>query len=153
MDGVLADWVAGFEATFPVTYDYFNALPKERYDAYKDLIKNTPKFFFNLPPLNYAVSVLKELVAAGHDVEILTSAGKENTKKVVAQKKAWLKMHGIHVPFNHTTSSAEKANYATKETVLIDDREKSTIPFKRAGGNIIHFKDNVNLRVALKKFI
>lgn len=153
MDGVLADWVAGFESTFPVSYEYFNSLPKERYDRYKDLIKKTPKFFYNLPPINYTVSVLKELVANGYDVEILTSAGTDRTKHVVAEKKAWLKKHGINVPFNYTTKSADKAKYATKDSVLIDDRDKSIGPFKQAGGGVIHFKEGIDLRKKLKKFI
>lgn len=153
MDGVLADWVAGFEATFPIPYEKFNALPKERYDAYKKLILNTPNFFYNLPPMEKTIAVLKHLVKSGYDVEILTSAGKEKTEKKVAEKKAWLKKYGIHVPFNYTKSSEEKSKYANKNTVLIDDREKSLIPFKNKGGNVIHFHNETNLMKELKKYL
>ena len=154
MDGVLADWVAGFNNTFPISYEKFNVLPKDKYDAYKDLIVNTPNFFFNLPPFKKTVSILKQLVADGHDVEVMTSAGKDNTAKVVKQKKAWLKKQGINVPFNYTTSSKDKAKFASPDVVLIDDREKSTKPFKAAGGNVIlHTDGKTDLMKELKKYL
>ena len=154
MDGVLADWVAGFKNTFPIPYDEFNALPKEKYDEYKDLIVNTPNFFFNLPPFRRTVNILKQLVADGYDVEILTSAGKLNTPKVVKQKKDWLKKQGINVPLNYTTNSADKAKFAGPDALLIDDREKSTKPFLAAGGKVIFYTDGVtNLSKELKKYL
>jgi hypothetical protein len=154
MDGVLADWVAGFNATFPISYEKFDALPRDKYDAYKDLIENTPNFFANLPAFNKTVADLKKLISDGYDVEIMTSAGKNNTAKIVKQKKVWLKKHGINAPFNYTTTSKEKANFANADTVLIDDREKSTKPFKAAGGNIIlHTDGKTNLMKELKKYL
>jgi len=154
MDGVIADWVAGFNATFPISYDEFDALPRDRYDAYKDLIENTPDFFANLPPFSKTVSILKKLISDGHDVEIMTSAGKNNTAKIVKQKKVWLKKNGINAPFNFTTTSKDKANFANSNTVLIDDREKSTKPFKAAGGNVIlHTDGKTDLMKELKKYL
>ena len=154
MDGVLADWVAGFNATFPISYEKFDALPRDKYDAYKDLIENTPKFFENLPPFKKTVSIMKKLISEGYDVEIMTSAGKNNTTKIVKQKRAWLKKYAIDVPFNFTTTSKDKAKFANANTLLIDDREKSTKPFKAAGGNVILFTNGkTDLMKELKKYL
>ena len=154
MDGVIADWVAGFNATFPISYDVFNALPRDRYDAYKNLIQNTPNFFYDLPAFSKTVSILKKLIADGYDVEIMTSAGTNNTAKIVKQKKNWLKKNGINAPFNFTTTSKDKAKFANADTVLIDDREKSTKPFKAAGGNVIFYTDGkTDLMKELKKYL
>jgi 5'(3')-deoxyribonucleotidase len=158
MDGVLADWVAGFKKLFKdeVKYEDFNSLPKNEYDDVKHVIAHRPHFYLNLPTLNHAVETLVTLIEDGHDVAILTSCGKINTDAVVTQKKKWLKkvFGGYDIPFHYVTTSKEKAEFAADDALLIDDREKSVVPFEAAGGKVIHYEDGVtDLHEELKKYL
>ena len=146
MDGVIADWEEGFKDTFPnMSIEEYNRLPKDLKAKYKDNIANDKSYYYRLKPMKAGIGYLRYLVDAGYDVEILTSCGEINTKEVVKQKKRWVKKHlsGLNIKFNYTTKSEDKARYATKDTVLIDDREKSIVPFKRAGGKVIHYRDGI----------
>lgn len=138
MDGVLADFVERMES---VTGKSMNELTKDE-TAFKKL-KNemiADNFFASLKPMK-GVKLFKELVNDGERVEILSSVGKFESEKVAKQKRAWLKQHlGFNPKFNYTTSSKHKAKYAMSNTILIDDRTKSTVPFKAAGGIVILHK-------------
>lgn len=158
MDGVLADWVAGFEKLFKGEIEYadFNDAPKEEYDRIKNVISSNPKFYYDLPVMKHAVNALKDLVKNGYEVAILTSCGKDNTRAVAAKKARWIEevFSGYDIPFYYVTTSKEKAAYANADAVLIDDRPKSTKPFKAAGGNVVLYKDGVtNLNRELKKYL
>ena len=134
MDGVLADYQSKF---LP--------LNKEKID--ESDIRNG--FFMTLPVLEGA----KRLIGYCHsleyyfkvptEVEILTSIGTTLPDLVQKQKKAWLEknfkdvFHNIgisSITMNCVHHSKEKAYYANSNTILIDDREKSIIPFRKAGG-------------------
>ena len=96
------------------------------------------------------------LIEDGHDVEILSSCGKVNTHHVITQKTKWIRkiFSGYNIPLNFVSTSEEKAEYANADSVLIDDREKSTIPFENAGGNVILYEDGVtDLHRELKKYL
>ena len=138
MDGVLADFVERIES---VTGESIDFLMKDQ-TTFKKLKSKlvADNFFASLKPME-GIKLLKELVRDGERVEILSSVGQFESEKVAKQKKAWLKQHlGFSPKFNYTTSSKDKAKYAKSNTILIDDRTKSTVPFKAAGGIVILHK-------------
>lgn len=158
MDGVLADWVAGFEKLFKdkIAYSDFNDLPKNEYDDVKRIISNHPTFYYNLPMFDHAVEVMIALIENGHDVAILTSCGKENTESVANHKMKWIKkvFGGYDIEFNYVTTSKEKADFANADVVLIDDREKSAVPFEEAGGNVVLYKHgDTDLNELFEKYL
>lgn len=135
MDGVVADFVERMET---VTGKSMAELTKDETEFKKLKSELTGgDFFAKLKPMK-GLKLLKDFQKAGLDFEILSSVGKYNSAQVAKQKKAWLKKHlGFAPKFNYTTSSVDKAKYANPNVVLIDDRTKSTVPFKAAGGQII----------------
>ncbi|GAG55785.1 unnamed protein product, partial [marine sediment metagenome] len=63
------------------------------------------------------------------------------------QKHAWVKEKLGNIPTLVTRKSAEKAQYAEPNAILIDDRTKSIQPWTAAGGiGILHTsaQDSIN---------
>jgi hypothetical protein len=151
MDGVVADFVEYMES---VTGEKIDQLTKDDVAFKKIKQKLTAgDFFSKLKPMK-GLKLLKDFQAAGVDYEILSSVGKFNSANVANQKKAWLKKHlGFAPKFNYTTSSVDKAKYAKPNTVLIDDRTKSTGPFKSAGGQVILHKTYEDTKKKIDKLL
>jgi hypothetical protein len=59
------------------------------------------------------------------------------------QKLVWLRKHNITYKANFVRSKQEKANYATPESILIDDSVGCIDPFVRAGGHGILHNDSI----------
>jgi hypothetical protein len=74
------------------------------------------------------------------EVEILSSSGGEKYHSLVeAQKRVWLTTHGIHYKRNIVPGRRLKKDYATPDTILIDDTPDVIEDFNRAGGvGILH---------------
>jgi 5'(3')-deoxyribonucleotidase len=75
-------------------------------------------------------------------VEILTSMGThepQQAHQAMIQKMEWLKQKNIPYKANFVNNKAQKANYATPESILIDDSVGCVSPFIAAGGHgILH---------------
>lgn len=141
MDGVLADWVHGFEALFPqLPYREYNALSKKEQDVYREEIDGKGHFYRQLRPFKEVVKAMLELKVLGYQVEILSSVGQLYPERVIEQKRAWLKEHvESDIVANFVNKSAHKARYAHANALLLDDRAKSVDPFLKAGGKSIIF--------------
>lgn len=144
MDGVLADWVDGFEKLFPqVPYGEYNVLSREGQKAYRHEIDGNGYFYRQLRPFSKVIEALLELKKLGYQVEILSSVGEIFPELVIEQKQAWLKEHvKIDVVANFVNKSELKARYAHKNALLLDDRARSVEPFLKAGGKSIIFHGN-----------
>ena len=75
-------------------------------------------------------------------VEILTSMGTHEpmqANQAMMQKMAWLNSKNIPYKPNFVNNKQQKANYATAESILIDDSVGCISPFIAAGGHgILH---------------
>lgn len=136
MDGVLADWVSGFEALFPTTdYATYNELSEDEQTEYRQTIDGNGYFYLELKPFKLVIEAMAALKARGYKVEILSSVGRYFPELVIEQKREWL---ARHIPFdivaNFVNKSEHKARYATSDRLLLDDRRKSVQPFVEAGG-------------------
>jgi len=105
------------------------------------------KLFEELPPsrIEEMKKLIKDLKDAGHQIEILTSYGVRDSSDMGIQahtgKQLWLQKHygelfknGVISRFNGVTNCEQKALYARKESVLIDDHPKNIEEFCSAGG-------------------
>ena len=141
MDGVLADWVNGFEELFPeISYSDYNALSKKEQDIYRTEIDGNGRFYRELRPFKKVIAALKQMKKLGYQVEILSSVGEIYPERVIKQKQAWLAQHvADDIVSNFVNKSEYKARYAHENALLLDDRAKSVVPFLKAGGKSIIF--------------
>lgn len=81
------------------------------------------------------------------DIEILSSSGGQKYhNEVRGQKMRYLKARGLSFPTNIVPGRKLKQNYATPDSILIDDTEDVIESFNRAGGiGILHTDANVTL--------
>ncbi|QDH49211.1 phosphatase [Pantoea phage Phynn] len=137
MDGVLFDWETAFVARFGMRPE---DMSEEIFQSAKEEISNSD-FYENLEPIEEGFALFLEAAAKG-EAAILTSVGKYNSEGVADQKrKSLVRVLGYLPEFYYTRSSKEKAEYARIGT-LYDDRLKSVVPFREAGGKAVLFVKN-----------
>jgi len=102
-----------------------------------------------------AKELMKYAIDNFKTVKILSSIGTYNTTQIKKEKHAWVKKYFgrydldvILVP-----KSSDKAKYASPNSILLDDRDKSINPFKSAGGNTIKIKTAIQGKKDLSKYI
>lgn len=145
LDGVLADFhskaleVTGMDATI---VDSNPATKKEFWRKIKQHLKSGEKFWEAMVPLRDA-HVLWRFVSK-YSPTILTSTGSEKSAQV--EKEVWVKHHIGDVPVIFVRDSADKAQYAAPNHILIDDRLKSINPWIAAGGiGILHISAEITI--------
>ena len=147
MDGVLCD----FEKEFTRHYGFLSLAKRDRKEwskDWEDFILNQ-KGFEKLDWFPGGKELFKTVRDTKLPVEILSSAGgKKFQGEVTAQKIKWLRRHGIDYKANIVSGRKEKAEYATPQTILIDDTEEVIRYFTQAGGHGILHKD---IKDTLKK--
>jgi len=152
MDGVLCD----FEKKFTEYYGFLSLAKRDRKEWSKDwedfILRK--KGFEKLDWFPGGQELLNVVRDSKLQVEILSSAGgKKFHGEVTAQKIKWLRKHGINYKANIVTGRKEKAEYATPETVLIDDTEEVIRYFTQADGVGILHKDIKQTLKKLKELI
>ena len=133
MDGVLCNFDKAYRVYDPEKSDRkrFRQAVMD-YHIFEDL-----EFMHDAQELLNHVSRLNDVT-----VEILTSMGTFDVVQGNAakfQKIKWLNSKNIPYKPNFVRSKEEKAQYATPESILIDDSIGCITPFNRANGNgILH---------------
>ena len=136
LDGVLADFEGALQDRFGMTFSTAPSRGKlwGKIMYYND---NVEDWFYSLPLMSDAMELWAFVTTNFEHVEILSACG-YSPKDAAGQKKAWVGAKlGYDVVSNIVVSSSEKAEFAAPDTLLIDDREKSTLPFADAGGQVI----------------
>ena len=136
-DGVLADFESGL--TKAVGYKVDLTAKIDVYDIEK-LKLTAQRLFRNLDPLPDAWKLVDWCINSGIHTEILTAAGTVNRTLVVKDKIDWIRRyvhpHWIVIP---TFSGTQKAAFAHKNAVLVDDRQRNIDYWVEAGGiGILH---------------
>jgi len=153
LDGVLADFNAGVRRLVPdFTEDKFRASSKERSKMWKavDLYsKDGGKLWGELDPMPDAHQLWNYVKK--YNPEILTATG--NPKYGAGEQKLeWFpKTFGAGTKVNIVRKSAEKAEFAAPNHILIDDSPKSIDPWVAAGGIGILHTSAANTIAELKK--
>ena len=137
MDGVLAD----FEGGLTEALGYKVSL-RDKKDVYADQKRmlTAQRIFRTLKPLPDAWKLVDYAMNSGIHTEVLTAAGTVNRTLVIRDKIDWIREH-IHpnwilIP---TFKGSQKAAFAHKKAVLIDDRQRNIDCWVEAGGiGILH---------------
>lgn len=142
MDGVIAD--------FNKAYTKFDP-QKEDKKKFRSAVLDY-KIFEDLdlmPDAHQLLNHVKKLRDV--NIEILTSMGTHDPfqgEEAKRQKNVWLAKHNITYKPNFVRTKTEKANYATTNSILIDDSVGCVSPFIRSGGQgILHVNasDSISL--------
>ena len=154
LDGVLADFVKGVAQLLDGGYseEKYESDPKYRskmWKAVEDYAKEGGKLWLELDPMHDAKQLWNYVKDYGP--EILSATGNPEYG-AAPQKLEWVAQHvDPNVKVNLTRKSADKAEYAAPNYILIDDKEKSIGPWKAAGGIGILHTSAANTIQQLKK--
>jgi hypothetical protein len=104
--------------------------------------KEVAPFFESLPKTKDADKLVQFATDNFDDVAFLTASG-TTPKDGPEQKRRWVEKHYPGMRVIVVTKSAEKAVYANPRSILVDDRDKSINPWRKAGGvGILHTSVN-----------
>ena len=148
MDGVIADFDGALRDKLGLS---FNGDHKGKVwgkiQKHNDTVE---PWFYSLPKMADADKLWDFVTTHFENVEVLSASG-TTPRDAPGQKKAWMGDHfGYDVVVHVVQSSSDKAKYANANSILIDDREKSTKPFMAAGGMTILHKNADTTIAALK---
>lgn len=88
----------------------------------------------------------------GIEIEVLTASGRyPEGIEFAAQKHVWVAKIDPTIKTNTVQRGVDKYQFATEETLLIDDMEKNLGPFVEAGGQVIHHTSAKETVEQLKK--
>jgi 5'(3')-deoxyribonucleotidase len=133
MDGVVSDMDA-------MMNDITNGesrkpdFPKGKYWAAVTRYNNeVAPFFASLPKMPEADKLVQFITDNFEQVAFLTATG-TTPKDGADQKRGWLAKNYPGMKVITVVNSAEKAIYANPRAILVDDRDKSIGPWRKAGG-------------------
>lgn len=151
MDGVLADFDAKVKEIFGKSPSQIPS--RELWVGISRFDKEVEPFFENLPMMGDAKKLINFVDQNFVEWNILTASG-YTPKNVAEQKKKWAgKVISPKVDVIVVKKSDEKANYASSNTILVDDRMKSIGPWRKAGGiGILHTSADETIK-ELEQFI
>lgn len=151
LDGVLADFegkVSELAGGIP-----FKEIPKGKVWALIEEYNKSTPFFESLEKMPDADELMNFVRSNFVNYFILSATG-YTPRNGAEQKKNWVaRKYGKDVVVKTVVSSSQKAAFANPRTILIDDREKSTVPFAAAGGAVILHTNAVTTIRELKALI
>jgi len=151
MDGVLADFDLGSRQALGDDKDTIST--KEFWKRVNNYNKNVAPFFENLPAMKDAFTLMRFITNNFDNYFVLTASG-YTPKNVEEQKRNWVrKVFSPLLKVVIVKKSADKAQYAGPDSILIDDRNKSIDPWKKAGGIGILYTSATDTITQLKKII
>ena len=114
--------------------------------------KHVEPYFESLAKMKGADALVGFITSNFENVSFL-SAGGSTPKDNVQQKKNWVAKNFPGMDVIVVGTSAQKAVYANPMSILIDDRDKSIDPWRRAGGFGILYKNNAQAIKELQKVL
>lgn len=152
MDGVVSDMDAKMSEITNGQSDQPDYPRGKFWSAVHRHNKDVEPFFESLPKMQGADQLIKFITDNFEEVAFLTASG-TTPKDGPDQKRNWIAKNYPGTKVIVVTKSPEKAVYANPRSILVDDREKSIDPWRRAGGiGILH--SDVNQTIAqLEKFL
>ena len=133
MDGVLADFDA---AKIKHGYDKLS-----EDDMWKAIHGNHPTWFRDLPLMKDADKLYWCMMGYSDcSLVVLTAVGRTESMKVAIQKTEWIRewidSEAVIIPCRRK----HKADWATEDSLLIDDHEENCEAFRARGGKAILYK-------------
>lgn len=150
LDGVLAD----FEKEYDKRYKNLKDTSVEELLVIKKTFADI-HFFRSLPLMKDAKKLVKMIEKYPVNLRVLTSVGKWGSKDNAIDKVLWLKQYfpKLASKFDYVKTSTDKARFAKPDVLLVDDRLKSTKPFKAAGGETVFYKNFKDAEAKIKKYL
>lgn len=145
IDGVVCDFVSRCEEIIGLDIKTINSM---NCDPIKEMLKvEIPKgFYLDLDPMSDHDNMVRLVrhLQKKYEVAFCSVCYGEDFDFIYDHKLKWLMNNDYRgIPLIGVKRSSEKAQYATPETLLIDDRSRSCIPFREAGGHAIKHKSAV----------
>lgn len=143
MDGVIVDFdKKAKEVISKYSKPKDKSESKKLWNSISRFQKEGGEFWYEAPPMKDYKKLVDYLYKNPNiTVKVLSATGNPNFN-AEEQKKKWLDKYlgNYNIEPIFVRLSNEKAKYASEDALLIDDRIKSTEPFKEAGGNVILHK-------------
>jgi len=138
MDGVLADFETRYLEHNGITvHEAREQRPRKEFYKYWENFISANQFAL-LPKYAGCDELLEFVATLDVSLEILSSSGGPGKHgEVVHQKHVWLETYNIPYKRNIVPGARYKKDYATEESLLIDDTEKNITQFLEAGGHAI----------------
>lgn len=137
MDGVISDFDRQFVSMFKISPNKYKSINgKEKF--WKIITSKGIKYWSDMPAMKNYQKLISILNTTNIPIEILSAPSKDPASK--QGKIEWLKKHGITYKQNFVPA-IEKQNYATPNSLLIDDNEDNINQFISKGGFGILYKN------------
>jgi hypothetical protein len=140
LDGVLVDFDRVAEEITGMKPNEWNAKENKRkfWQSLEQEAMKGNEIWGRMPPLPDAMELWNYVKK--YNPEILSATG--HIKAAIPEKRAWVAKH-LHITdqtkVHLVRNSKDKARFATPTSILIDDRNKSIVPWVAAGGiGILH---------------
>lgn len=143
MDGVLCDWVSMYNERGTIPLEVFSEFSREHREALKAELFDYD-FFRDMRPIEAGVAMLKDAVASGRRVRIVSATGRVNRGQVMAAKRHWVAEHispSIEVLFVDKVEEKHVHMVRGATNVLIDDRQIAVDAWEAKGGIGVLFVD------------
>lgn len=150
MDGVIADFDKRYVELFNITtkqaerdkkwVQFFDKFIQDRHFATLDLMPE-------------ARELMEYLKGTGIPITILSSTSSEKRHdEIRPQKMEWLKKYKIDFPVILVPGARLKKDYATPDSILIDDTSKNIDDWRREGGVGILYEDLLHTRIMMSMY-
>lgn len=151
LDGVIADFNGRVSELYkPASGEEY--AKSKMWGAIKRYNDEVQPFFATLDKMPGADQLVDFVTKNFENVKFLSASG-STPKNAPEQKREWANENYPGIECIVVGSSTQKAVYANPNAILIDDREKSIDPWRRAGGYGILYKNNAQAINELKKVL
>lgn len=154
MDGVLSDFEKGYESFNGISCEevWQERDRKQFSELWKRFVEH--RQFEQLAKFPGCDEILAYVRSLGVPIEILSSSGTGEWHDTVKEQKInWLRSHGIDYVANVVPGKRLKGDFATPDSLLIDDTQKCIDIFREKGGFAILHKDVQETIRAIDKII
>jgi hypothetical protein len=133
MDGLVADFEEGIRRLYGKD---FESLTKAEQKEFWNSDCAAHRFFANLEPIPEGIALVNGLIKASLKFSFMTSTGGGKMHLNIAKQKLdFLSAMGLEeYPVAFCLNTASKAWFASKDAILIDDRQKVVDAWEQAGG-------------------
>lgn len=151
MDGVLCDFNKKYKELFSIPPA--EAEKEKKFEPFfNEFIAK--QSFANLELMPDAINLINYLRKTGIPVEILSSTSSQRRDaQIRPQKMKWLHDHHIEFPAILVQGAHLKQQYATPDSILIDDTQKNIDEWKKAGGIGILYTDYVSCVAMMRMYV
>lgn len=151
MDGVIADFEKRYKEKFLVSPE--QTRDNKSFGGFFDKFI-ADKEFATLDQMQDANVLLSYLNSLPIEKQILSSTASENRHSdIMPQKLEWLKKHNIHYTANLVPGKEHKKDFATPNSIIIDDTKSVIDDWRKAGGIGIWHTDAISTITMLEMYV